>query len=113
MRCVEIALENPADKGEFRVFNQFTEYFSINDIAKKILDVAKLKGFNPKIKNLKNPRIEQENHYYNPKNSALIQLGLKPKYLTNKVIEEMIDLVKKYNNKINTDSLMPNISWKI
>lgn len=113
LRCVEIALENPADKGEFRVFNQFTEYFSINDIAKKILDVAKLKGFNPKIKNLKNPRIEQENHYYNPKNSALIQLGLKPKYLTNKVIEEMIDLVKKYNNKINTDSLMPNISWKI
>ena len=53
LRCVEIALENPADKGEFRVFNQFTEYFSINDIAKKILDVAKLKGFNPKIKNLK------------------------------------------------------------
>ena len=113
LRCVEIALENPANKGEFRVFNQFTEYFSINDIAKKILDAAKLKGFNPKIKNLKNPRIEQENHYYNPKNSALIQLGLKPKYLTNKVIEEMIDLVKKHNNKINTDSLMPNISWKI
>lgn len=113
LRCVEIALENPADKGEFRVFNQFTEYFSINDIANKVSEAAKLSGLDPKIKNLSNPRIEQENHYYNPKNSALIQLGLKPKNLTITVLQEMIELVKKHSNNIDTDSLLPSILWKM
>ncbi len=29
LACVTLALENPADRGEFRVFNQFTESFSV------------------------------------------------------------------------------------
>lgn len=112
LRCVEISLEEPAKKGEFRVFNQFTEFFSVNDIANKVFEAAKLSGLNPKIKNLSNPRIEQENHYYNPKNSALIQLGLKPNYLTTSVLQQMIELVKKYKKNINIDCLLPSILWK-
>ena len=33
LRCVELAVENPADRGEFRVFNQFTEQFSVGQLA--------------------------------------------------------------------------------
>jgi UDP-sulfoquinovose synthase len=33
VRCIQIAIDNPANKGEFRVFNQFTEQFSVNQLA--------------------------------------------------------------------------------
>ena len=33
VRCIQIAVDNPAAKGEFRVFNQFTEQFSVNELA--------------------------------------------------------------------------------
>ena len=72
-----LAAENPAKSGEFRVFNQFTEKFSINGIAKKIIDALSNNNVNSiKISKVENPRIEMENHYYNPKNSGLISLGL-------------------------------------
>jgi UDP-sulfoquinovose synthase len=33
VRCVQLAIDNPANPGEMRVFNQFTEQFSVNDLA--------------------------------------------------------------------------------
>lgn len=33
VRCIQLAIDNPADRGEMRVYNQFTEQFSVNDIA--------------------------------------------------------------------------------
>ena len=36
LQCVELAVANPAELGEFRVFNQFTEQFSVAELAELV-----------------------------------------------------------------------------
>lgn len=107
LQCVELALLNPPLQGEFRVFNQFTEVFSINDLAKRVSRVT-----GAKIRNLRNPRNEKERHYYKPKNKSLLSLGLKPHHLTEMVIEEMVENVKQYSDAIDHAVIKPTIKWK-
>ena len=115
INCVEIAAKNPAKKGEFRVFNQFTEFCSLNQMADKITNYSKKNKFEAKTVNVENPRIEQEDHYYNPKNTSLISLGLKPIRFDDLEIDKIFKIVDKYKHKINQDSLDPNngIKWNL
>lgn len=112
INCVKIATKNPPKKGEFRVFNQFTEFCSLNEMADKIKLFAKKNNISAKVKHLTNPRIEEEDHYYNPKNTSLISLGLKPIVFDHNEINKIFQVVKKNINRINLDSLEPNIKWK-
>jgi len=112
INCVEIASKNPPKIGEFRVFNQFTEFSSINEMANKIKSFANNKNIKADIDHISNPRIEEENHYYNPKNTSLISLGLQPVIFDDKQISKIYEIVKKNINRINLDSLEPNIKWK-
>ena len=112
IKCVELAVKNPAKKGEFRVFNQFTEFFSINEIAKKVIKVGNKLGLNVKKQRIKNPRIEKEKHYYNPKHSKLVNLGLNPILLNDDVLEEMFREVMKYSENINSDVILPRVKWE-
>ena len=113
LKCVLLAAENPAKFGEFRVFNQFTEKFSINGIAKKIVDALSPNNVNSiKVTKVENPRIEMENHYYNPKNSGLLSLGLKPILFSKKLIQEIYDNIKVYKNRIDTNLIHPKVKWK-
>ena len=112
INCVKIATNNPPKEGEFRVFNQFTEFSSLNEMANKIKIFAEKNEIKTGIKHIKNPRIEEEDHYYNPKNTSLISLGLKPIIFDDEQISKIYKIVKKNINRINTDSLKPNIQWK-
>ena len=113
LKCVLLAAENPAKFGEFRVFNQFTEKFSINGIAKKIVDALSPNNVNSiKVTKVENPRIEMENHYYNPKNSGLLSLGLKPILFSKKLIQEIYDNIKVYKNRIDTNLIHHKVKWK-
>ena len=112
INCVKIATNNPPKEGEFRVFNQFTEFSSLNEMANKIKIFAEKNEIKTGIKRIKNPRIEEEDHYYNPKNTSLISLGLKPIIFDDEQISKIYKVVKKNINRINTDSLKPNIHWK-
>lgn len=107
LQCVELALMTPAEAGEFRVMNQFTEQFSVLELAEK---VANLTGAD--IQHIDNPRTEQEEHYYNAKHSALEDLGLKPHLLNDDVLSEMVEYVEKHKENINTDFIMPKVRWK-
>ncbi len=113
IKCVSIACLNPPKNGEFRVFNQFTEFCSLNDIADKIKNYASINKINAKISHINNPRVEEEDHYYNPKNTSLISLGLKPTFLDNTEIDKIYKKVKNNQNQINLDTLNPEINWKI
>ena len=53
-----------------------------------------------------------EEHYYNPKNTSLISMGLKPVVFDEKIINKNIDLIKKYKDKVNTDYFSPSIKWE-
>jgi UDP-sulfoquinovose synthase len=109
VRCVEIACQNPAEPGEFRVFNQFTESFSVEELAQM---VAQLFPGPVEVRHLDNPRIEMESHYYNPANSGLITLGLQPHLLSDTLVESMFDIVKRHADRVRPETLMPRPQWQ-
>jgi UDP-sulfoquinovose synthase len=111
IQCVELAARNPAKPGEFRVFNQFTEQFSVMDLAKKTVEAGRRAGLNVTIDHLPNPRIEMESHYYNAKHSKLADLGLKPHLLTNEMLDHMLSTVRTHAGRVNQESFRPTIPW--
>jgi len=112
LRCVELAVLNPAKSGEFRVFNQFTEQFSVTDLADRVQRVGKSRKLDVKIEHIANPRIEAEEHYYNAKHSALPSLGLEPHLLTDAVVDSMIGMVQGTHGHIDPSIIAPSIKWR-
>ena len=111
VKCINIALKNPAKKGSLEIYNQFTEQFSVNELASKVKSALKKVDIGVTIKKIKNPRIESEKHYYNATNSKMKKLGLKPSLLTDEVIIDMAMFIKKYIKKINKKIIQPKTSW--
>lgn len=109
--CIELAINNPAEKGELKIFNQITETFTINELAKKIADVGNDRGYNVNIKNIKNPRVEKEEHYYNPTYSGLREIGLEPHPLSKATLESMFDIVEKYKQNIQAHKIYKGVKW--
>jgi UDP-sulfoquinovose synthase len=101
----------PADKGQLRIFNQFAETFSVNDLAEKVKEAGEQLELNVKIEHIENPRVEAERHYYNPKHTGLMDLGLTPHYLTKRILTTMMEFVLKYKNKIKPDQFYQNVKW--
>jgi len=112
LQCVKLAAENPADAGEMKIFNQFTETFSVNEIASKISTVGNSLGLKVTVKSIENPRKELEEHYYNPAHSGLIEMGLKPHYMTDDVIAALLERVIAAKEQIVKERIMPRVSWK-
>jgi UDP-sulfoquinovose synthase len=112
VRCIELATLNPADLGEFRVFNQFTELFSVNDLALKVQQAATTLGIKVKIDNIPNPRIEKEEHYFNAKNTSLLSLGLQPHLLSDSLLDSLLNFAVKYQNRVDRSQILPKVSWK-
>ncbi len=111
LNCVRLALENPPDKGQLRIFNQFTETFSVNDLALKVKDAGRHLGINVTIQNLENPRKELEEHYYHPEHTGLLELGLQPNLLTEQVLAEMMQYVLKYKANIHQHRIFRGAKW--
>jgi len=109
--CVALSLDNPAKKGELRIFNQFTETFSVNDLADKVRSVGNALGLRVKTNNLENPRKEKEEHYYNPKHTGLLDLGLKPNFLTDEVLAEMLEYAMKHKSNIQEHKIFRGTKW--
>ena len=112
LQCVELAVLNPAARGEFRVFNQFTEQFSVLQLAEKVRDVARAKGLRGKINHIANPRVEMDEHYYNAKHTGLLELGLQPHLLDDETIGRMLDFALANKHSVKPASLMPDVRWK-
>jgi len=111
LNCVRLSVENSAEQSELRIFNQFTEAFSVNDLAEKVREAGNKLELNVKIEHVENPRIESEAHYYNPTHTGLLDLGLKPHYLTEEVLLEMMEFVIQYKRLINRDQIYRNVKW--
>ena len=113
LECIYLALKSPAKPGELRILNQIVETFSINTLAQMVKRVGDGLGYKVAIEHIPNPRVEKEEHYYNPKYSGLLELGLKPHYLTDSVIESMFKIVDKYKDKINKKAFFQGVRWNI
>lgn len=112
VQCIDIAAQNPADEGECRVFNQFTETFSILELARAVQRAGKVHNLPVEIGHRPNPRIELEEHYYNAKHSKLTELGLKPHMLNDVLIEQMFERIEKAKDRIGTSFIEPRVKWQ-
>ena len=90
VRCVQLAIDSPANSGEFRVFNQFTEQFSVNDLARLVTEAGAKVGLTVTSKSVANPRTELEEHYYNAKHSKLQDMGLQPHLLGDALLDSLL-----------------------
>jgi len=112
VRCVEIACLNPAARGEFRVFNQFTEQFSVLQLAHMVESVGKELDLDVRVDHIPDPRVEAEEHYYNAKHSKLMELGLKPHLLSESLLDSLMNIALRYRDRIDPSTMMPQVNWR-
>jgi UDP-sulfoquinovose synthase len=109
VRCLQLACENPAERGEFRVFNQMTQSLSVQEIAETI---ARVSPDDVTIEHLDNPRVELEDHHYNVVHTGLIELGLEPHLLSDTLIESLFEITKRYAHRVRPEAMLPTIQWR-
>ncbi len=111
IRCVELAILNPPRPGEYRVFNQFTETFNVMQLAELVAEQARKLGHQVEVHHEENPRIEMEEHYYNPTHTKLLDLGLKPHLLSDVLIDSMIQRVEEFRHRVKREIILRGIKW--
>jgi UDP-sulfoquinovose synthase len=111
LQCVELAAANPAEPGEFRVFNQFTEQFSVLGLAELVKQAGEHLGYTVEIQHCDNPRVEKEEHYYNAIHTKLLDLGLEPTLLGEELVESIIHAIERYKEHVIESSIDPHTRW--
>lgn len=112
VRCIELAILTPAAKGEFRVFNQITESFSVNELAERVQMIGGRLGLVVDIAHMSNPRVEKEQHYYNAVHTKLLDLGLTPHLLNDGVLEQLIRTSIANRDNIDPALITPTVNWR-
>ena len=112
LRCVELAVTHPAEAGEFRVFNQFTEQFSVVELAELVQKAGAEVGLDVEVHPIENPRVELEEHYYNAKHTKLLDLGLKPHLLSETLIGSMFSAIERFRGRVIEDHILPRDRWR-
>jgi len=112
VRCVELACMNPASSGECRVYNQFTEQFSVLELAHLVKTAAKKMGMAVEIDHIPDPRVEAEQHYYNAKHSKLVDLGLRPHDLSDSLLDSLMNIALKYRDRVDASLMLPQVNWR-
>ncbi len=112
LNCVRLSLETPAKEGELRIFNQFVETFTVRELAEKVQRAGRSLGLDVAIQSVDNPRMEAEEHYYNPAHTGLLDLGLEPHFLTDDTLREMMTLVMKYKERIDPGAIFRGVQWR-
>jgi UDP-sulfoquinovose synthase len=109
LACVELALDNPADPGEYRVFNQFTESFSVAEMAQLVVDEY---SGHATIENIPTPRVEHESHYYRAAHTKLLDLGLVPHLLNSGVLRSILDVAERHKDQVDPEAIRPTVEWR-
>jgi UDP-sulfoquinovose synthase len=112
IRCIELAITSPPREGEYRVFNQITEQFSLIQLAEMVAEQSRRFGLEAQVRHLPNPRVEAEQHYYNATHTRLIELGLEPHLLNEAVLESLIGLAIKRREQIDRNLILPTVNWR-
>jgi UDP-sulfoquinovose synthase len=111
LACVELAVANPAERGDFRVFNQFTEQFSVLELAGLVKQAGEHLGYTVEIEHFENPRVEKEEHYYNAVHTKLLDLGLEPALLGEELVESMLHTIERHKGNAIEASINPRTRW--
>jgi UDP-sulfoquinovose synthase len=112
LRCVELACENPADRGEMRVYNQFTETFTVSQLAKTVQQAVEHRGGRAEIVSVPDPRVEAEEHYFNPKAEKLLGLGLEPHFLSEELVKSVLSTIERHKDRVIVSAIDPSTKWR-
>jgi UDP-sulfoquinovose synthase len=111
LACVELAALNPAERSEFRVFNQFTEQFSVLELSGLVKEAGEHLGYSVEIQHYENPRVEKEEHYYNAVHTKLLDLGLEPTLLGEELVESIIHAIERHKGRVIETAIEPQTRW--
>lgn len=113
MQCLTLAMENPPEAGEYRVFNQFEKTYNLIGLAGLVQRAAAKLGRAVTISNYENPRTEADEHYYNPDRVKLLDMGYQPTTDIEGEVTAMLSDLMWYENTIweMHDLLIPKIHW--
>ncbi|MDX2138414.1 MAG: NAD-dependent epimerase/dehydratase family protein [Chloroflexota bacterium] len=113
MQCLTIAVENPPKAGEYRVFNQFEECYTVEGLAEKVREAGADIGLDVDIEYYDNPRAERDEHYYNPDRNHLINLGYQPTHDVKAEMTIMLRDLMEHRDRISAhrEILVPDIRW--
>jgi UDP-sulfoquinovose synthase len=112
VRCIELALDSPPAAGEFRVMNQFTEQWSVLQLAERVSRVAATLGLDAPISHVGNPRVESESHYYRARSSKLVDLGLQPHPLDDATVSALLQAAVRHRDRVRLDTLAARVDWR-
>jgi UDP-sulfoquinovose synthase len=109
LACIELALLNPAEPGEFRVFNQFTESFSIQELAESVVEAY---SGHAEITHLDPPRVEKQEHYYRAAHTKLLDLGLVPHLLNHATLASLLSVAERFRDRVDLAAINPTVKWR-
>ena len=112
LQCIELTIDSPPQAGEYRVFNQFTEHFSLLELAAMVGEQSKHLGLEATVEHLPNPRLESEQHYYNAVHTRLVELGLQPHLLNEGVLASMITCAIENRDQVQKNLILPTVNWR-
>jgi UDP-sulfoquinovose synthase len=108
LACVELALLHPAEAGEYRVFNQFTQSFSVLEMAEMVADAFP----GVRIEHVADPRVEKEEHYYRAAHTKLLDLGLSPHLLEASTIRSILAVAERHRDRVDPAAIEPTVQWR-
>ena len=113
VHCMALTIENPPAEGEYRVFNQFEETYSIVELANMVQEVGNALGLNVEIYEYDNPRHEAAEHYFNPDRQHLLDIGYEPSHDVKSEMRIMIKDLMENKSRImeKKEILVPDIRW--
>jgi UDP-sulfoquinovose synthase len=113
VRCIELAILHPPAAGEYRVFNQFTEQFSVGALAERVRVAGLGAGLSVTIEHVTNPRVERETHYYHAAHTRLADLGLEPHLLSASLLHSLLDVAVQHRDRVREETIRPRIDWRL